>query len=73
MALGSLRLDEEELSTLWLITLTATMVAMMNMTPHAEIIMTVIMFTLKLSPKFQEPTEPKNDKSDDVRLSHTPP
>lgn len=40
------------------------MVAMMNMTPHAEIIMTVIMFTLKLSPKFQEPTEPKIVKCD---------
>ena len=41
------------------------MVAMMNMTPHAEMMIIVIRFTLKLSPKFQEPTEPKNVKSDD--------
>ena len=41
------------------------MVAMMNMTPHAEMMIIVIRFTLKLSPKFQDPTDPKIVKCDD--------
>ena len=45
------------------------MVAMMNMTPHAEMMIIVIRFTLKLSPKFQDPADPKIVKCDDELMT----
>ena len=40
-------------------TMMATMMEMMNMTPQTEIMMTGIMFTLRLSLMFQAPTPPE--------------